>query len=71
MMSTPQGLGYASTFSEYLTIAEATNRTSAILGETGCLNKDEELLSCLRKVDAKELIGFRKSSQSFSGTVAR
>ncbi|OAL47926.1 alpha/beta-hydrolase [Pyrenochaeta sp. DS3sAY3a] len=63
MMSTPQGLGYASTFSEYLTVAEATNRTGAILGETGCFNTDEELLSCLRKVDAKELIGFRKSSQ--------
>ncbi|KAJ4985919.1 Para-nitrobenzyl esterase 4 [Stagonosporopsis vannaccii] len=47
--STPQGLNYASTFSKYLTIAEATNRTISLLNETGCVsNNTETVVDCLR-----------------------
>ena len=56
MMSTPQGMGYASTFAQYLTISEATERTKAILNETGCSTRNEDLVACLRKVDPLELV---------------
>lgn len=72
LMSVPQGVGYASTFAQYLTIAEATAQTEALVTEVGCANlTNNELVACLRAVDSKELIGFRKSSQSFTGTLAR
>jgi acetyl esterase/lipase len=57
MMSTPQGLAGASPYAKYLTVAEATETTKAIADETGCSTKDEELVSCLSKVDPLELIG--------------
>ncbi|KAL6711076.1 hypothetical protein ACN47E_006951 [Coniothyrium glycines] len=57
MQSTPQGLGYASTFAEYITIAEATNRTSAVVTQVGCAQfKGEELVTCLQNVDPVKLI---------------
>ena len=47
--STPQGLNYASTFSKYLTITEATNKTKPLLNETGCAsNNSETLLTSLQ-----------------------
>ncbi|CAO2652891.1 Nn.00g023020.m01.CDS01 [Neocucurbitaria sp. VM-36] len=70
MMSTPQGAGYTSTFAEYLTIPEATNLTRAIIEEVGCPPDGDELVACLRAVDPVKLIGFRNSSQSYTGTVA-
>jgi carboxylesterase type B len=55
-MSTPQGLNYASTFSQYLTITEATNRTKAILNETRCVKMNSKsLLSCLQAVNPLNL----------------
>jgi hypothetical protein len=57
MMSTPQGMGYAGTFAQYLTIAEATNRSHAIVNETGCAAEIEDLVACLRAVDARSLVG--------------
>tara|TARA_R110002003_G_scaffold172_5_gene14127 strand:- start:10724 stop:11953 length:1230 start_codon:yes stop_codon:yes gene_type:complete len=57
MMSTPQGMGYAGTFAQYLTIAEATNRSHAIVNETGCAAEIEDLAACLRAVDARSLVG--------------
>lgn len=71
MMSTPQGVGYASSFAKYLTIAEATDLTQAIIQETGCPHSSDELVDCLRAVDSRILVGFRNSSQSYSGTIAR
>jgi len=57
MQSTPQGLAYASTFAKYLTIAEATSQTEAVVTEVGCTGlAGEELVACLRKVDPLKLI---------------
>jgi hypothetical protein len=56
MMSTPQGSGSASVFSNYMTIAGATNLTKALLNETGCSTKNEELVACLREVDALDFV---------------
>lgn len=57
MQSTPQGLGYASTFAKYLTISEATNRTKAVVSEVGCGQLvGEELVACLRNVEPSKLI---------------
>ena len=71
MMSTPQGVEYASTFSGYLTIEEATNRTAAAIAEVGCTPlKGEDTVACLRKADPLALVGIRNVSQP-SGTVAR
>lgn len=54
--STPQGLNYASTFSKYPTIAEATNRTISLLNETGCASSNaESVLNCLRAVNPLDL----------------
>ncbi|KAF9694104.1 hypothetical protein EKO04_007811 [Ascochyta lentis] len=54
--STPQGLNYASTFAKYLTIAEATNRTNALLNETGCASANSEtILTCLQAVSPLNL----------------
>ncbi|KAH6612142.1 Alpha/Beta hydrolase protein [Boeremia exigua] len=54
--STPQGLNYASSFSEYLTITEATNRTKSLLNETGCASSSgEAVVSCLQAVNALNL----------------
>ncbi|KAF2847030.1 alpha/beta-hydrolase [Plenodomus tracheiphilus IPT5] len=60
MMSTPQGLAYATSFAEYYTVAEATNRTGALVSEVGCgRTAGEELIACLRKVDPLTLVGYR------------
>jgi pimeloyl-ACP methyl ester carboxylesterase len=56
MQSTPQGTGERSAYLKYLTIAEATNNTRAIMNETGCLTPGEALVECLRKVDPLKLI---------------
>jgi hypothetical protein len=61
MMSTPQGSGSpssvgASAFSNYTTIAKASNVTRSILNETGCLTKDEDVVACLRKVDPMDFV---------------
>lgn len=57
MQSTPQGSGYASTFAKYITIAEATNRTKALVAEVGCSQcLGEQLVACLQKVDPLKLI---------------
>ena len=54
--STPQGLNYASTFAKYLTILEATNRTSSLLNETGCAsNNADSVLTCLQAVNPLNL----------------
>ncbi|KAF2626476.1 cholinesterase [Macroventuria anomochaeta] len=54
--STPQGLNYVSTFSKYLTITEATNRTKSLLDETGCAsNNSATVLTCLQAVDPLNL----------------
>lgn len=54
--STPQGLNYASTFSKYLTIAEATNRTISLLNETGCAaDNGKTIVDCLRAVSPLNL----------------
>lgn len=54
--STPQGLNYASTFSHYLTISEATDRTKSLLSETGCASaNNDKVLTCLQAIDALEL----------------
>ena len=71
MMSTPQGVEYASTFSRYLTIEEATNRTAKISTELGCESvTGEDLVACLREADPLALVGIRNGSQP-PGTVAR
>lgn len=63
LQSNPAGAQYASTFSNYLTISEATNLNKAILHETGCTQTDTAMqLACLRAQDPLELV---------SGTVAR
>jgi carboxylesterase type B len=63
MQSNPAGDQYASTFSHYLTISEATSLTKAILNETGCTQTDSSAqLACLRTQDPLKLV---------SGTVAR
>lgn len=55
-MSTPQGLNYASTFSQYLNITEATNRTKAIINETGCASSNSEtLVTCLQAMNPLNL----------------
>jgi acetyl esterase/lipase len=57
MQSTPQGLGSVSTYAKYLTIAEATNRTKAVITEVGCGQlAGDALVACLRKVDPLKLI---------------
>ena len=72
MMSNPQGVAYASTFSEYLTIPEATNLTQGLVTEVGCGPLiGEDLVACLRRVDPLLLVGFRNATQKFSGTLAR
>lgn len=54
--SDPQGLGYSSTFSKYLTITEATNLTKSLLNETGCTsNNSDTVLACLRAVNPLNL----------------
>ncbi|KAF2999745.1 hypothetical protein E8E13_004705 [Curvularia kusanoi] len=54
--SDPQGLNYASSFSKYLTISEATNKTKSLLNETGCTSGDSQaVLSCLRAVNPLNL----------------
>ncbi|KAF2180566.1 alpha/beta-hydrolase [Zopfia rhizophila CBS 207.26] len=64
MMSNPGGAQYASTFSQYLTIAEATQQTKAILNETGCTQSDKAVqLACLRAQDPFKLTA--------SSTIAR
>ncbi|KAI8931279.1 hypothetical protein NX059_011623 [Plenodomus lindquistii] len=71
MMSTPQGLAYAADFADYHTIAEATNKTGALVAEVGCGQATgEKLVACLRTVDPLALIGYRNASQSFTGTIA-
>ncbi|KAF2787988.1 alpha/beta-hydrolase [Melanomma pulvis-pyrius CBS 109.77] len=63
MQSNPAGVQYASTFSHYLTISEATELTKAILNETNCTQTDKSIqLACLRAQDPVKLV---------SGTVAR
>jgi hypothetical protein len=56
MQSTPQGTGTSSGYWKYLTIAEATNNTRAIMNETGCLVPGEALVECLRQIDPLKLI---------------
>jgi hypothetical protein len=56
MMSTPQGIGSASAFSDYMTIASATNLTKALLNETGCSTENEDVVACLRKVDPMDFV---------------
>jgi hypothetical protein len=61
MMSTPQGSGGpssggASAYSNYTTIAKASNVTKSILDETGCSTKDEDVVACLRKVDPMDFV---------------
>ena len=57
MMSTPQGLQYASTFAKYLTITEATSRTAGLADEVGCAKlTGDKLVACLQKVDALKLV---------------
>ncbi|KAF1361067.1 alpha/beta-hydrolase [Lizonia empirigonia] len=54
--STSQGMNYASTFSHYLTISEATNRTKSLLSETGCASaSSDKILTCLQAVDPLKL----------------
>jgi pimeloyl-ACP methyl ester carboxylesterase len=55
MMSTPQGSGSASTYSNYMTIARATTLSKALLNETGCPNSSE-VVACLRKVDPLDFV---------------
>jgi carboxylesterase type B len=62
MMSTPQGIGYAGTFAEYLTIAEATQLTKAIVNETGCSTSKEDVVSCLQKVDPLQFVARGRTS---------
>jgi acetyl esterase/lipase len=57
LMSTPGGLGYAETFSRYLSIGEAETRYSDLLNKWGCAKEDgQEVLKCLRVVDAGKLV---------------
>lgn len=69
LQSTPQGYT-ASPYAEYLSLAEVTNRTKAIVGETGCSGLDEDVQACLRKVDPLVLVGYRNATHGFTGTVA-
>lgn len=70
MQSCPGGAGYATTFSHYLTISEATSMNKAILNETACTQSDQTAqLACLRAQDATTLIGNRNGQ--YTGTVAR
>lgn len=70
MQSCPQGSGYASTFSHYSTIGEATDLTKAILTETGCAQADKSVqLACLRAQDPITLVGGRNGQ--WTGTIAR
>jgi len=63
MMSNPDGLLYASTFSHYYATSEASTLNKPILKETGCLDVDESVqLACLQALDPLKLV---------SGTVAR
>ncbi|KAF2201540.1 alpha/beta-hydrolase [Delitschia confertaspora ATCC 74209] len=57
MMSNPNGLVYASTYSEYMSLAEAEVRNKPILSETGCYNPDKKAeLTCLRAVEPFKLV---------------
>lgn len=70
MQSCPGGTGYASTFSRYLTISEATGLTKAILNETDCNQSDKGIqFACLRAQDPAKLVGYRNGQ--WTGTVAR
>ncbi|KAF2684484.1 cholinesterase [Lentithecium fluviatile CBS 122367] len=60
LQSVPGGVGYAKTFSEYLSISEATALTKSILDETSCAQPDKSLqLACLRALDPVSLVGGR------------
>lgn len=70
LQSNPAGAGYASTFSRYLSLEEAIERTKAILKDTGCTQVDKAIqLACLRAQDPRVLQGYRNGS--YTGTVAR
>jgi carboxylesterase type B len=70
MQSNPAGAQYASTFTRYLTISEATELTKAILNDTGCTQANNEAqLACLQKEDPLKLLGNRNGA--WTGTVAR
>jgi carboxylesterase type B len=57
MQSNPAGLQYAETFSRYLTIEEAAQRSKGLLNETGCTQADSrEQLACLRALPASKLV---------------
>ncbi|KAF2662683.1 cholinesterase [Lophiostoma macrostomum CBS 122681] len=60
MQSNPAGAQYASTFSEYPTIAEATNLTRAILNGTGCNQVESAAkVACLRTQDPFSLQSYQ------------
>ncbi|KAF2019380.1 cholinesterase [Aaosphaeria arxii CBS 175.79] len=63
MQSNPGGAQYASSFTRYLTLQEATDRTRAILTEIGCSQADNTAqLACLREQDPLKLVGLRNGS---------
>lgn len=61
MMSNPDGLVYASTFSHYRTLPEAGLLNRGILNETGCSNTTDQSiqLACLRALDPLKLVSSR------------
>ncbi|KAF2260759.1 cholinesterase [Lojkania enalia] len=70
MQSNPAGAQYASSFSHYLTISEATDLTKAILTELGCTQSDKAIqLACLRAQGPAKLVGERNNG--WTGTIAR
>ena len=63
MMSNPDGLVYAGTFSQYYSIPEASALNRGVLNETRCYNRDQAAqLHCLRNLPALKFL---------EGTVAR
>ncbi|KAF2002360.1 alpha/beta-hydrolase [Amniculicola lignicola CBS 123094] len=60
LQSNPGGLQWATDYSRYLTIEQATNRTKSILTELDCTQTDQAIqLACLRAQDPFRLIGDR------------
>ncbi|EMD64832.1 hypothetical protein COCSADRAFT_25820 [Bipolaris sorokiniana ND90Pr] len=70
MMSNLQGMSYSAPFSNYLTIAEETKRTQALVVEVGCGQlQGEDMVQCLRKVDPWALINAKNVAASVNSLV--
>ena len=57
LQSCPGGIGYAESFSQYSSLADALNTTQGIAKEKNCTQQDEPtLVACLRALDPAKLV---------------